>query len=134
MAANDSAGSVPEDHEAPVGEPSQEDKLLEEISVYETRWGKQKRVAEERRRRLLWKVPVNENDVATIASECELDLRAAELKLREHGGDVESVLRAYILREVEALKKLHPDDVENVQLGLMRKDVISPTKSCFESS
>ena len=46
----------------------------------------------------------------------------------EHGGDVESVLRAYIREEVRALVKMHPDDAENVELGLTEKDVFSPAK------
>ena len=71
----------------------------------------------------------HEADVETVARECELDADAAELRLREHGGDVESVLRAYIREEVRALIKMHPEDAENVELGLTEKDVFSPAKA-----
>lgn len=104
MSAEETDGEVPvEDPDAPTAELTPEDKLLEEMTVYEQRWGKIKRAAEERRRRLLWKVPVNESDVETIANECELDVYEAEIKLQEHGGDVQSVLKAYILQEVEGV-------------------------------
>jgi len=98
------------------------------MDEFEARWGKKKRVAEERRRRLLWKVKINEADVETVARECELDADAADLRLREHGGDVESVLRAYIHEEVRELVKMHPEDAENVELGLTEKEVFSPAK------
>ena len=114
---------------APAAELTPEEKLSLEMDAYEARWGKKRRVAEERRRRLLLKVKIHEAAVETVARECELDADAAELRLREHGGDVESVLRAYIREEVRALIKMHPEDAENVELGLTEKDVFSPAKA-----
>ena len=117
-----------EDPDAPAAELTPEEKFSLEMDAYEARWGKKRRVAEERRRRLLLKVKIHEADVETVARECELDADAAELRLREHGGDVESVLRAYIREEVRALIEMHPEDAENVELGLTEKDVFSPAK------
>ena len=127
-AEGDGAGDGAEDPDAPAAELTPEERLSLEMDEFEARWGKKKRVAEERRRRLLWKVKINEADVETVARECELDADAAELRLREHGGDVESVLRAYIREEVRALIEMHPEDAENVELGLTEKDVFSPAK------
>jgi NACalpha-BTF3-like transcription factor len=104
-------GDGAEDPDAPAAELTPEEKFSLEMDAYEARWGKKRRVAEERRRRLLLKVKIHEADVETVARECELDADAAELRLREHGGDVESVLRAYIR-----------------ELGLTEKDVFSPAK------
>ena len=127
-AEGDGAGDGAEDPDAPAADLTPEERLSLEMDAYEARWGKKKRTAEERRRRLLWKVKIKEADVETVARECELDADAADLRLREHGGDVESVLRAYIREEVRALVKMHPDDAENVELGLTEKDVFSPAK------
>ena len=127
-AEGDGAGDGAEDPDAPAAELTPEERLSLEMDAFEARWGKKKRVAEERRRRLLWKVKINEADVETVARECELDADAADLRLREHGGDVESVLRTYIREEVRELVKMHPEDAENVELGLTEKDVFSPAK------
>ena len=122
-AEGDGAGDGAEDPDAPAAELTPEERLSLEMDAFEARWGKKKRVAEERRRRLLWKVKINEADVETVARECELDADAADLRLREHGGDVESVLRTYIREEVRELVKMHPEDAENVELGLTEKEV-----------
>ena len=76
-AEGDGAGDGAEDPDAPAAELTPEERLSLEMDAFEARWGKKKRVAEERRRRLLWKVKINEADVETVARECELDADAA---------------------------------------------------------
>jgi NACalpha-BTF3-like transcription factor len=122
-------GGATQDPDAPEAELTEEERLIRELDAYEKRWGKEKRTAEERRRRLLRRVRVNASDVETVARECELDFAKADLKLREHGGDVASVLRAYIREEIQTLKTMYPEDAKNVEFGLTEEDVFfSATK------
>ena len=63
-------------------------KLLEE--------SKAEKEAEAARLKELAKVKIDQQDVALIVQEIEVEKKAAELRLREHGGDVVAALRSYV--------------------------------------
>ena len=58
--------------------------------------GKAEKEAEAARLRELAKVKIDAADVAVIVSEMEVEKKAAELRLREHGGDLAAALRSYV--------------------------------------
>ena len=49
-----------------------------------------------RREKQLRQVKVSAEDVALIAAEFEVDKKRAELRLREHGGDVKAALESFL--------------------------------------
>ena len=63
-------------------------KLLEE--------SKAEKEAEAARLKELAKVKIDQADVALIVQQIEVEKKAAEMRLREHGGDVVSALRSYV--------------------------------------
>ena len=58
---------------------------------------KQQKAAEPARLKELMAVKISQEDVATIVSEIEVEKKAAEMRLREHGGDVFAALKSYVL-------------------------------------
>ena len=52
--------------------------------------------AEAARLKELMAVKISQEDVATIVSEIEVEKKAAEMRLREHGGDVVAALKSYV--------------------------------------
>jgi NACalpha-BTF3-like transcription factor len=42
------------------------------------------------------RVKIDQADVALIVAEVDVEKKAAEMRLREHGGDVASALRSYV--------------------------------------
>ena len=58
---------------------------------------KQQKAAEAARLKELMAVKISQEDVATIVSEIEVEKKAAEMRLREHGGDVVAALKSYVL-------------------------------------
>lgn len=56
---------------------------------------KAEREAEAARLKELLKVKIEAADVALIVREAEVEKKAAETRLREHGGDVVAALRSY---------------------------------------
>eukprot|EP00227_Mantoniella_beaufortii_P021500 CAMPEP_0197588662 /NCGR_PEP_ID=MMETSP1326-20131121/9863_1 /TAXON_ID=1155430 /ORGANISM="Genus nov. species nov., Strain RCC2288" /LENGTH=127 /DNA_ID=CAMNT_0043153511 /DNA_START=174 /DNA_END=554 /DNA_ORIENTATION=- len=64
-------------------------KLISEESKVE-------REAEAARLKELAKVKINAADVMLIVAEVEVDKKAAEMRLRENGGDVVAALRSYV--------------------------------------
>lgn len=57
---------------------------------------KAEREAEAARLKELAKVKIDQKDVALIVQELEVEKKAAEMRLREHGGDVVAALRSYV--------------------------------------
>ena len=58
---------------------------------------KKEKEAEAARLKELMAVKISQEDVATIVSEIEVEKKAAEMRLREHGGDVVAALKSYVL-------------------------------------
>jgi len=58
---------------------------------------KQQKAAEAARLKELMAVKISQEDVATIVSEIEVEKKAAEMRLREHGGDVVAARKSYVL-------------------------------------
>jgi|TARA_B100000405_G_scaffold91147_1_gene63366 NACalpha-BTF3-like transcription factor len=57
---------------------------------------KKEKEAEAARLKELMAVKISQEDVATIVSEIEVEKKAAEMRLREHGGDVVAALKSYV--------------------------------------
>uniref|UniRef100_A0A7S0X7H6 Nascent polypeptide-associated complex subunit alpha-like UBA domain-containing protein n=1 Tax=Mantoniella antarctica TaxID=81844 RepID=A0A7S0X7H6_9CHLO len=57
---------------------------------------KAEKEVEAARLRELAKVKIDLEDVALIVAEIEVEKKAAELRLREHGGDVVAALQSYV--------------------------------------
>lgn len=57
---------------------------------------KAEKEAEAARLKELAKVKIDQKDVALIVQEIEVEKKAAEMRLREHGGDVVAALRSYV--------------------------------------
>ena len=57
---------------------------------------KKEKEAEAARLKELMAVKISQEDVATIVSEIEVEKMAAEMRLREHGGDVVAALKSYV--------------------------------------
>ena len=57
---------------------------------------KKEKEAEAARLKELMAVKISQEDVATIVGEIEVEKKAAEMRLREHGGDVVAALKSYV--------------------------------------